>query len=711
MAKKPTYEELIIRVKELEKEALGLRKVERGLRIFKTAVESSINAIGITDLEGKLIYVNDSSVKMWGYNNKDEILGRFLPEFWEGDDFLKTVKELREKGVASGEDVGKRKDGSLFYVQFTASMFKDEAGNPSFMFGSFFDITERKHVERALQGSQERFKQLSEASFEAIAYHKDGILRKANEQYFNMFGYDPDELIGKNAMPLTVAPESIELMKKQVSSGSKETYEAVGLRENGTKFPMEIRVREAAYQGDTVRVAIIRDMSISKKIEMALRESEEKYRHLSEGTSEAIVWHDKGIIIEANEQYYEMFGYKPEELVGKNAISLTATPDSIKFIREQISLDHLGPYEIVGKKKDGTMFPMETRVKIMKYKGKIARMGAIRDLTDREKMEEALRDSEERFRMLFEDSPISLWEEDFSDVKKYIDSLRNSGLKDFRAYFENHPEDVDHCLQMVKILAVNRSTLDMYQAENNEEFLSNLEKVFTKESYDLFREELIAIAEGRKTFESEGITQTLKGERKHISLRWSVAPGHEETLSRILVSIIDITDRKRSEESLQKAHDELEQRVEERTKDLEIKTTRLEELNAAMKVLLEHSEMYKKELEEKVLSNIKELVDPYLEKLEGGTSDIRKIYLSIIRSNIDEIISPFTRKLSSKYLNLTPSEIRIANLVKQGKTSKEIAGILNVSGKTVGFHRESIRKKLGLKNQKANLRSHLLSLQ
>jgi DNA-binding CsgD family transcriptional regulator len=163
------------------------------------------------------------------------------------------------------------------------------------------------------------------------------------------------------------------------------------------------------------------------------------------------------------------------------------------------------------------------------------------------------------------------------------------------------------------------------------------------------------------------------------------------------VIFTDITERKQMEEKLKEAHDKLEQRVEERTKDLEIKTERLEEVNVAMKVLLQHSEMYKQELEEKVLSNIKELVDPYLEKLAGGTSDIRKIYLSIIRSNIDEIISPF--------------EIRVANLVKQGKTSKEIAGLLNVSGKTVGFHRESIRKKLGLKNRKDNLRSHLLSLQ
>ncbi len=143
MADKLTYEELEQRVKELEKEALGLRKVERDLRLVKTAVESSINAIGITDLEGKLTYVNNSCVKMWGYNSKDEILGRFLPEFWEGDGAFKTIKELSEKGLATGENVGKRKDGSLFFVQFTANMLKDKAGNPSFIFSSFFDITER----------------------------------------------------------------------------------------------------------------------------------------------------------------------------------------------------------------------------------------------------------------------------------------------------------------------------------------------------------------------------------------------------------------------------------------------------------------------------------------------------------------------------------------------------------------------------------------
>ena len=130
-----------------------------------------------------------------------------------------------------------------------------------------------------------------------------------------------------------------------------------------------------------------------EQFQAALRESEEKYRYLSEGTFEAVVWHDNGNILEANRQYYEMFGYKPEELKEKDAIILTATPDSVKFIKEQISLGHTGPYEVVGMRKDGTVFPMEIRSNKMEYKGKMARMAAIRDLTERKQTEDLIRSS------------------------------------------------------------------------------------------------------------------------------------------------------------------------------------------------------------------------------------------------------------------------------------------------------------------------------
>ena len=200
----------------------------------------------------------------------------------------------------------------------------------------------------------------------------------------------------------------------------------------------------------------------------------------------------------------------------------------------------------------------------------------------------------------------------------------------------------------------------------------------------------------------------------------------------------DIGERKRIEAALQKAHNKLEMKVEERTaelvmsmnmlekeieerkraelaiiergKDLENKTHELEEVNAALKVLLKHRDEDKKDFEEKIVANVKKLVFPYVEKLYNNQlNDRQMVYLNIIKSNLVDIIAPFLHQLSSKYSDLTPSEIQIAGLVKDGKTSKEIADLLNSSTGTIDFHRNNLRKKLGLLNTKTNLRSFLLS--
>jgi PAS domain S-box-containing protein len=178
-----------------------------------------------------------------------------------------------------------------------------------------------------------------------------------------------------------------------------------------------------------------------------------------------------------------------------------------------------------------------------------------------------------------------------------------------------------------------------------------------------------------------------------------------------LAIIRDVTERRRAAAELQAAHDELEQRVQERTAQLQIKTKNLEEVNTALNVLLKKREEDKTQLEEKVLLNVKELVLPFLEKLKNcGLNSTQKTYQEIITANINDIVSPFVRTVSTKFLNLTPAEIQIANLVKQGLTTKEMARLLNLSARTIESHRDNIRNKLGIKNKKANLRSHLLSL-
>ena len=175
---------------------------------------------------------------------------------------------------------------------------------------------------------------------------------------------------------------------------------------------------------------------------------------------------------------------------------------------------------------------------------------------------------------------------------------------------------------------------------------------------------------------------------------------HKGEKAWIQVTFRDITDRKLAAIALI-----------ERGKELENKTHELEEVNAALRVLLKHRDEDQQDFEEKIVANVKKLVLPYVEKLNNSRlNDRQMVYLNIIKSNLEDIITPFLHQLSSKYSDLTPNEIQVAGFVKEGKTTKEIAELLNSSTGTIDFHRNNLRKKLGLRNTKTNLRSFLLTL-
>lgn len=167
-----------------------------------------------------------------------------------------------------------------------------------------------------------------------------------------------------------------------------------------------------------------------------------------------------------------------------------------------------------------------------------------------------------------------------------------------------------------------------------------------------------------------------------------------------VISFLDITERKEAERKLKKSESELRQ-----------KTLHLEEANTALKVLLKHRQEDQALIEERVVSNVKKLVLPYIEKLRVlKLSEAQSDQLDIIEENLKEIISPFLQNLTVEHHDLTPREIQIAHLVKEGKTTKEIAQLLNISSTAVDFHRKNIRAKLGIKSDKINLRSFLLSM-
>jgi PAS domain S-box-containing protein len=198
---------------------------------------------------------------------------------------------------------------------------------------------------------------------------------------------------------------------------------------------------------------------------------------------------------------------------------------------------------------------------------------------------------------------------------------------------------------------------------------------------------------------SEIMIPRLKGKRVFLWAKAIPLYDIKGNLLGAIESIRDITDYKQAEDTIRK-----------REKELELKNDELEDLNAALRVLLKQRENDKKELTDQILSNIKVLVLPQIEKLKVKLKGRKAISnINLLEANLNEIVSPFVQKLSAKYINLTNREIQIANLIKEEKTTKEIMEILGISEGSVNIHRYSIRKKLNL-TKKHNLKAYLSTL-
>ena len=169
---------------------------------------------------------------------------------------------------------------------------------------------------------------------------------------------------------------------------------------------------------------------------------------------------------------------------------------------------------------------------------------------DIERADKSRQESEARYRSLFHNSPVPLWENDYSEVKTRLDQLRAAGVTDFREYFEKCPEAVRECAEKVKILDVNQAALHLYGATSSQELLVGLSAIFANETYDTFLRVLMAITGGKTAVSLETSVKTLQGKRRRIMLKWAVATGREKTLGRVYVSNLNITKRTRAEHRL-----------------------------------------------------------------------------------------------------------------------------------------------------------------
>ena len=206
---------------------------------------------------------------------------------------------------------------------------------------------------------------------------------------------------------------------------------------------------------------------------------------------------------------------------------------------------------------------------------------ATAELRQRQRVEAALREREQRYRRLFDTAGVSLWEEDFSAVKACIEQLKAQGVTDFQHFFATHPEVVDQAIGLVHIVDVNAETVRMFGARGKDDLLGSLHRIFVPETRQVFVGELLAIAAGQTFYEAETILQTLQGARIHVLFTITFPP--DAPFSSVLVSLTDITIRKQAEEALRGFNTTLAQQVAARTTEAEARAQELAQVNTALR--------------------------------------------------------------------------------------------------------------------------------
>ncbi|MFH0957987.1 MAG: PAS domain S-box protein [Pseudomonadota bacterium] len=253
------------------------KRVEEALRLSEAQKSAILNGIGanIAFVNDKLeiIWVNRTAAESVG-RSPEKMIGATCHSFWanperpcENCPTLKAFQTRQPQKVIMTTPDGKVWD------ERGEPVFDDQ-GNLIGVVELAQDITDLKRTEEALRNSEARYRQLADVTFEGIIFHDEGVLLQANNQFFKMYGYEPDELVGTQIMEKTLTPESVKTVRAHVAERSTETYAAVGLRKDGTTFPIEIRARMRELEGKKIRATAIRDISRLKNVEAQLLQSQ-----------------------------------------------------------------------------------------------------------------------------------------------------------------------------------------------------------------------------------------------------------------------------------------------------------------------------------------------------------------------------------------------------------------------------------------------------
>jgi len=556
-----------------------------------------------------VLEANEAACKALGYS-RDELVGMnasgFSAQYTTAGEMHGLAERVASSGSSVMRDTLRRKDGSTFPVEVRLAVL---GGDGEEYAAIVRDVTERDAQDLARKSSEDRYRDLVEMSPNAVFVHVGGKFTYVNRAGLALLGAkDPSELLGKPIVE-SVHPDDrarVGERLRDLAGGSTRVpaIEERFIRLDGTPVPVEV-VAARTRLGDVDAVQVIAvDITERKKaalealairaISFAFLESAslgESCREIVKLLSESLQ-----VPLVVVHRYDERSGEVEElastlslkEVAGRKSGSerdslsgrAAATRKTITYL-DVATVGEGDPAAQLARESGARTclcIPMTARDQVLGVlaivdskvrQDLIDQVGRIEVIANhlaqeiaRRNAEEALRDSERRHRALFDEVPVGLWEEDCTAVKRVLDELRAAGCTDVPEHLRNHPEVVLQCAAGVRVVHVNQAAADMCGASDEPELLGGLDKVFVPESFPQFREQLIALAQGRSRIRTEGFNRTLQGEPLWVNMQCSIAPGHEHDWSKLLVSTLDMTEQKRAA----KEREQLEERLRQSQK-------------------------------------------------------------------------------------------------------------------------------------------------
>ena len=549
------------------------------------------------------------------------------------------------------------------------------------------------------------FKYLKDAVFIETP---EGRIIDVNKAACQMLGYSKNELLKMDVSDI-VTPEVAKTLAKTIkpSTVREGVYvETQNMRKDGGYVPVEVSCTLIENKGQLSVIAVLRDISERKAVEKRLRESEERFQKIFDNSKEGILIEDEdGNLLDANRAVCDMLGYTKEELCARTVRDI-APPELRVRLPKKYPPEWLkiGKYiETVIMRKDGMNVPVEMGKSLVEIGGEKRIINIVRDISERKRVAEIVRKSELKYRTLLENLPQRI-------IYKNVNSVYVSCNENYARDMKMKPEEI-----------VGKTDFDLFKKELAESYRKVDRQVIRSGKTEYFEEKYVK--GGR-----ELVVQTVK------------TPVRDEKgrITGILGIFWDITRRKQDEEKLKKYQQRLEEMVEERTVNLAGTNERLrQEINERRKTekalresegrlreqkmalerkyialgeVIEQIEHEKKHVKNDVVVNVEKLLLPILRKLKGGTTHIESKYIDLLRRTCEELASSFGRKISAENMKLSPREIEICNMIKEGVSGKEISELLKICFKTVERHRNDIRRKFKLIGKKVNLTTFLRNL-